>query len=115
MKSYLELSFDVLQTASLNKYVDTSDIGLINLGPIASFSICKLKISSGKHLEEISHAQIVSLIYKLLTSNKDNDDLSIGFDRNCGRRKNDLTNNKNIKGKYHIRIYLTGIFGLAEH
>ena len=54
-------------------------------------------------------------MYKLLTSSKDSDDLSIGFDRNRGRRKNELSNNKSIKGKYHIRIYLKDIFGYAEH
>ena len=79
------------------------------------FSNYKLTTSSGKHLEEISHAHIVSLMYKLLTSSKDGDDLSIGFDRNRGRRKNELSINKSIKGKYHIRIYLKDIFGLAEH
>ena len=85
------------------------------MGPIALFSNYKLASSSGKHLEEISHAHIVSLMYKLLTSSRDSDDLSIGFDRNRGRRKNELTNNKNIKGKYHIRIYLKDFFGFAEH
>ena len=32
-----------------------------------------------------------------------------------GRRKNELTNNKSIKGKYLIRIYLKDIFGYAEN
>ena len=41
--------------------------------------------------------------------------MSIGFDRNRGRRKNELSNNKNIKGKYHTRIYLKDILGYAEH
>ena len=41
-------------------------------------------------------------MYKLLTSSKDSDDLSIGFDRNRGRSKSELSNNKSIKGKYHI-------------
>ena len=54
-------------------------------------------------------------MYKLLTLSKDSDDLSIGFDRNCGRRKSELSNNKSIKGKYHIRIYLRNNFGFAEH
>ena len=54
-------------------------------------------------------------MYELLTSSKDSDDLSIGFDRDRGRRKRELTNDKNIKGKYHIRIYLKDIFGFAEH
>ena len=115
LNSYLELNFDVLRVDNSNRYVDANDIRLVNLGPIALFSNYKLKTSSGKHLEEISHAHIVSLMYKLLTSCKDSDDLSIGFDRNRGRRKNELTNNKTIKGKYHIRIYLKNIFGYAEH
>ena len=54
-------------------------------------------------------------MYKLLTTSKDSDDLSIGFDRNRGRGKSELSNNKSIKGKYHIRIYLKDNFGFAEH
>ena len=114
LNSYLELNFDVLRVDNSNRYVDANDIRLVNLGPIALFSNYKLTTSSGKHLEEISHAHIVSLMYKLLTSSKDGDDSSIGFDRNRGRRKNELTNKKTIKGKYHIRIYLKDIFGYAE-
>ena len=43
----------------------------------ALFSNCKLTSSSGKHLENISHAHIVSLMNKLLTSKdcKDSDEL----------------------------------------
>ena len=115
MNSYLEIKFDVLQAATDNRYVDANEIRLVNLGPIALFCNYELTTSSGKHLKEISHAQIVSLMYNLLTSSKDSDDLSIGFDRNRGRRKNELSNNKNIKGKYHIRIYLKHIFGFAEY
>ena len=114
LKSYLELNFEVLQAATNNRYVDANDIRLANLGPIALFSNYKLTTLSSKHLEEISHAHIVSLRYKLLTSSKDSDDLSIGFDRNRGRRKNELSNNKSIKGKYHIKFYLKDIFGFAE-
>ena len=115
LNSYIELNFDVLHAADNNRYVDVNDIRLVILGPIASFSNYMLTTSSGKHLEEISHAHIVSLMYKLLTSSKDGDDLSIGFDRDRGRRKRELTNNKNIKGKYHTRIYLKDIFGFAEY
>ena len=71
--------------------------------------------SSWKHLENIDHAHIISLMYKLLTSSTGSDDLSIGVDRDRNRRKRELTNNKNIKGKYHMRIYLKVIFGFAEH
>ena len=116
LNSYLELNFDVLHaTAPNNRYADGNDIRLVNLGPIALFSNYKLTTSSGKHLENIDHAHIVSLMYKLLSSSKGSDDLSIGFDRDRTRRRNELTNNKNIKGKYHIRIYLKDVFGFAEY
>ena len=81
IKSYLKLNFDVLHAATNNRYVDGNDIRLVNLGPIALFSNYKLTTSSGKHLENIDHAHIVSLMYKLIRSSKGSDDLSIGFDR----------------------------------
>ena len=109
------MNFDVLHAATNKRYVDTDDIWLINLAAIALFSNFKLTISSGKHLENIDHAHIVSLRYKLLTSSRGSDDLSIGIDRDRKRRKRELTNNKNINGKYHIRFYLKDIFGFAEH
>ena len=116
LNSYLELNFDVLHAAAPNnRYADGNDIRLVNLGPIGLFSNYKLTTSSGKHLENIDHAHIVSLMYKLLSSSKGSDDLSIGFDRDRTRRRNELTNNKNIKGKYHIRIYLKDVFGFAEY
>ena len=115
LNSYLELNFDVLRADNSNRYVDNNDIRLVNLGPIGLFSNYRLTTSSGKHLENIDHAHIVSLMYKLLTSSKGSDDLSIGFDRDRTRRRNELTNNKNIKGKYHIRIYLKDVFGFAEY
>ena len=116
LNSYLELNFDVLHAAAPNnRYADGNDIRLVNLGPIALFSNYKLTSSSGKHLENIDHAHIVSLMYKLLSSSKGSDDLSIGFDRDRTRRRNELTNNKNIRGKYHIRIYLRDVFGFAGY
>ena len=54
-------------------------------------------------------------MYKLLTSSSGSDDLSIGFDRDGNRRKRELTDNKNVKRKYHVRIYLKDVFGFAEH
>ena len=114
LNSYLELNFDVLRADNSNRYVNGNDIRLVNLGPIALFSNYKLTTSSGKHLENIDHAHIVSLMYKLLTSSKGSDDLSIGFDRDRGRRQREMTNNKSQKGKYHVRIYLKDVFGYAE-
>ena len=54
-------------------------------------------------------------MYKLLTTSKDNDDLSVGFDRNRDRRQRELTNNKTQRGKYHVSIMLKDIFGFAQH
>ena len=72
-------------------------------------------MSSGKPLEDISQAHIVSLLYILMTSAKDADDLSIGFDRDRIRRQLASSNNKSLKGKYHVRIMLGDVFGFAEH
>ena len=115
LNSYLELDFDVLHAGTNNRYVDGKNIRLVNLGPIALFSNYKLTTSSSKHLENIDNAHIVSLMYKLLTSSKGSDDLSIGFDRDRNRRQRELTINKTQKGKYHIRIYLKDVFGFAEY
>ena len=115
LNSYIDLNFDVLNATTNNRYADGADMWLINLAAIASFSNSKLTTSSGKHLENFDHAHIVSLMYKLLTSSRDSDDLSIGFDHDRYRRKQELSNNKNIKGKYYMRIYLKDIFGFAEH
>ena len=115
LNSYLVLNFDVVHAATNNRYADGNDIRLVNLGPIALFSNNNLTTSSGKHLEDVSHAHIVSLMYKLITTAKDKNDLSIGFDRDRTRRRNGLTNKKNIKGKYHVRIYLQDVFGFSAH
>ena len=107
--------FDVLHAASNDRYADGYDIRLVNVGPVALFTNYMLTTSSGKHLEEISHAHIVSLMYKPITSATRPDDLSIGFDRNRSRRQRELTNNKNIKGIYHIKNCLKDNFAFAEH
>ena len=54
-------------------------------------------------------------MYKLITSARDSDDLSIGPNRNRDRKKQELTNNKGVKGKYYLRIMLRDVFGFAEH
>ena len=115
LNSYFELNFDVLKAATGNRYADADDIRSVNLAPIALFSNYKLTTSSGEHLESIDHAHIVCLMYKFLSSSRDSDDLSIGFDRSKDRRKRELTNNKTQNGKFHLRIYLKDVFGFAEH
>ena len=60
LNSYVELNFDVLKANTDNRYANTDDIRLTNLGAIALFSVHKLVTASSKHLEEITHAQFVS-------------------------------------------------------
>ena len=97
--SLLRLNLDVLQAAINNRYINGDDIRLVNGGPIALFSNYKLQSSRGKHIEEINHAHIVCLLYKLITSGRNTDNLSLGFDHDRGRRHHELTHNKNKKGK----------------
>ena len=109
------LVFDVIQATTNNRHADSIGIRLINLGPVALFSNYNMTTSSGQHLEIIRLGHIVSLMYKLRTSAKETDDLFIGFDRDRAGRQRELTNNKNQKGKNHVRIMLRDIFGFVEH
>ena len=113
--TYLDLNFEVIKKADDSRNGNGNGIRLVNMGPIVLFCNFKLTTSTGKHLENISHAHLVSLLYKRITSTKNSDDLSIGFDRSRNRRKNGITLNKSVKGKYHVRIMLKDIFGFAEH
>ena len=115
LKSYLDLIFDVLHAATNDRYADNIDLRLVFLGQIASFSKYKLTTSSRKQLEDINHAHIVSLMYKLLTSARDTDDLSFGLHRGRNRGQRELTNNRNVEGRYHIRIKLKDVIAFAEH
>ena len=92
--SLTRLNFDVLDSATNNRYADGDDISQVNLAPIALFSVYKLKTSSGKHLEEISYGHKVCLKYKSLTSARNSDDLSSGSHRDRNKRQRELTNNK---------------------
>ena len=115
LSSNLQINFDVLQAATKNRYIDGNDIRLVIVGPIALFSNYELTTSLGKHLENIDHVHVASLMYKLKTSSRGSDDLSIAFDRDRNRRQRQLTNNKTQKGKYNVRIYLKDVFGFAEY
>ena len=39
----------------------------------------------------------------------------MGFDRSRATRQDEMTDNKRVKGKYHLRIMLKDVFGFAEH
>ena len=64
LNSYLDLNFEVMKKADNSRHGNGNDIKLVNLAPIALFSNFKLRTSSGKHLEDISHAHLVFLLYK---------------------------------------------------
>ena len=113
--SLLGLNFDVLHAATNNRYANGNVIRLVHFGPVALFSNGILTTSSGKHIEEISHTHIVSLMYKLIKSCKRSDDLSVGFDKDRGKRQRELTKNKHIQGKYQVTFMLSDIFGVAVH
>ena len=114
LTSYLYLNFEGDKKTDISRYANGNYIRLINLEPNDLFSIFWLTTSIGKHLEDISHAHIVSVMHKLLTSRRSSDDLSMGCNRSRIRRPEELTNNKTTKGKYQVRILLKDVFGFAE-
>ena len=91
LSSYLELHFAFIKKTDNFRFGGNNETRLVNLGPTVLFSNFKMTTSCGKHLEYISHAHIVSLMYKLLSSSRGSDDLSNRFDRDCGKRKDELT------------------------
>ena len=95
--SYLDLIFEVITKTDKSRYGNGKDFRLVNVEAFVLFISFKLTTSSGKHLEDIGHDHIVFLKNKLRTSAKDTDVLSIVFDRDCGRRRDELTNNKQQK------------------
>ena len=97
LNSYLDINFEVVKRADNSRYANGNDKRLVNLGSIALLGNFKLTAGSGKHLEDISISHIVSLMYKLITSSKDSNDLSVGFHRSRNKRKDELALNKNIK------------------
>ena len=100
-----DLYFEVFKKADNFRYANVNNMRFINPGPVALFTkfrlfqLFEIRGISEKHLEDISNAHIVSLVSKLITSAKDIDDLSIGFDQKRGRRRDELTNSKKIGGK----------------
>ena len=115
LNRFLDFNFEVMKTAGDSRFANGDDRWLVTSGPIALFSIFKLTTSSGKHIKDINHPHIVSLLLKLKPSTKYTDDLSFGFDRDRKKRQQELTNNKFIKTIIHVRIKLEDVFGFAEY
>ena len=111
--SFISLEFEVLKNNN-TRYADADEIGLVNFGPISLFSEAKLTTSSGKHLEKVDNLHLISLMYKLLTSTKSTSELLYGFEESTSVRRQELTNNKNEKGTFFVRIKLKDLFGFAD-
>ena len=86
--SNLELEFETIHiVGNHDDHEKTDDKRLVNLAQIALYSEHKMTTSSGKDLGRIDYAHVMSLLSKLLTSNKDSYDLSIGIDESNQKRK----------------------------
>ena len=53
-------------------------------------------------------------MHNLISSSTDSDELSIDFHRSSAVRERELTKYKQTKGNYHVRIYLSHIFGFCK-
>ena len=115
--SFLELNFDVTHRVGAHAlYAHRDHIRLVNLGPIALLIKYRLTSSSGKKKEEIDNAHVICLMYKLISSTRDSDDLSNCFHRSIEAREKELTHCKTTKGNYYVRIYFRYLFfGFGEH
>ena len=111
--SFISLEFEVLKNND-SRYTNGDEIGLVNFGPISLFSEAKLTTSSGKHQEKVDNLHLISLMYKLLTSTKSTSQLIYGFEEDTTIRRQELSNNKNEKGTFFVRIKLKDLFGFAD-
>ena len=111
--SFISLEFEVLKNNN-TRFADGDEINLVNFGPISLFSEAKLTTSSGKHLEKIDNLHPISLMIKLLTSTSQTSQLFYGFEESTVVRRQELTNNKNEKGTFFVRIKLKDLFGFAD-
>ena len=78
-------------------YADSDCIRIITLDAIALFGKYRLNGSSGKGMENIGNDHVACLMYKLLNSSKDSDDLSIVPHRSNKVLDLQLTEFKRIK------------------
>ena len=115
-ESYLELGFNVTHRACAHDwYADSDLIRLTILGPIALFDKYRLTISSGKETEETDNAHVIRSMYKIISSSRDSNDLSIGFHRSNEAQEIELTDNKTTRGIYLFRTFSKDNFDFAEH
>ena len=111
--SFISLEIEVLKNND-SRYTNGDEISLVNFGPISLFSEAKLTTSSGKHLEKVDNLHPISLMINLLTSTSQTSQLLYGFEESGTIRRQELTNNKNEKGTFFVRIKLKDLFGFAD-
>ena len=100
--SYLEKEIDALRGNQNERFLAADKKRLANLGPIILFSDYKLSSSSGKEIEQIDQAHIACLLYNILTSPRDYEDLSIGFTREIIIRAEERIAIKRNHGNFHV-------------
>ena len=66
--------------------------------------------SSGKEIEETENAHVICLLYKLISSSRHSDDLSIALHRSFEARERQLSITQKTKGNYHVRIFCKMFF-----
>ena len=107
----LEIEFNVTHRATAHaQYADLIPIGLVKIGPVASFIKNRFITFKGKEKTDLNDAHIKCSIYIIKTSRKDNDHLSIGFHRNITSREQERTNNKTTKRKCLVKIFVEVVF-----
>ena len=94
--AYLDFSSDVFYAATNIRSANRNDIRLVSIEPIVSFSDHKLTTISGKRLKDLSRAQVVCLMCKVISSSWGSDNLSNGFDHDLERRQQELTDNNTL-------------------
>ena len=65
--------------------------------------------------EENDNTQNNCLLYKLKSSGKDSDELSIDFYQDITTREKEFGKYRETKGKYVVRIYLKDVFEFADY
>ena len=111
--SQREIFFDITFNYQV-RFATVTDIRLLHLGTFALFSECKFNASGPKFFENIDHACIMCLMFKLLTTSKLGHVLPNEFDRDSARLLNELMNKtarENVQPKFLSR----GVFGCAEN
>ena len=91
---YIEFHFALTHNAAPHDdCVTADDLRLVSSASFSLFSENQLNSSIGRHLEPIEYAHAVCLIYKIIPSSRDTNNLWIRFDGSKERCEEEMTNN----------------------